>query len=420
MVSDDEALSHLVDEIRHGRCIAFLGAGFSMPVARAWSDLLGAIAGHVSTEEVADQIKALIARGGASNFEIAAQMLEDEFAAEQGKLVHVVRHSLGNPRATTHDDQRLIERTRLLGGIPFSAILTTNFDEHLRGKVLDRTCYAELLRDADQRWLERSFWNKRRPPVLKLHGDLHNEDGITLSRRGYRQRLFNEPGYLNVLRTIFMTKTFLFIGFSFTDAYLNQLRSEALAYLGATPQTLAYAIMPETSPAVRRHYSNHEGVHVFGYEPGAAHDHSFVDTMLAKLHESTNPQRVMGARLKGKRILWNDPSEQNNVRGYAALVEAADGLLEIEIAYSPDEALQKLTAKPYDLVISRWGHHPNRKSDAETLLEGMRKEDLRAPVVIFASRAGIALNREAALKLGVLEYTASWDRLFEVIDRRFC
>lgn len=41
------------------------------------------------------------------------------------------------------------------------------------------------------------------------------------------------------------------------------------------------------------------------------------------------------------------------------------------------------------------------------------------PVVVFASGDHAEENREAALRLGALEYTFTWDGLYAVIDRRF-
>ena len=38
---------------------------------------------------------------------------------------------------------------------------------------------------------------------------------------------------------------------------------------------------------------------------------------------------------------------------------------------------------------------------------------------MFASGSHADENREVALRLGALEYTSSWEVLFEVIDRRF-
>ena len=86
---------------------------------------------------------------------------------------------------------------------------------------------------------------------------------------------------------------------------------------------------------------------------------------------------------------------------------------------APAEAAAKLAAQTYDLVITRWGHHPKSDPDAVVLLEAMRKMDARVPVVVFASGAFAEKNREHAFRLGALEYTSDWETLFEVIDRRF-
>ena len=127
----------------------------------------------------------------------------------------------------------------------------------------------------------------------------------------------------------------------------------------------------------------------------------------------------MGPLLRGRRILWADPSEQNNQFGHRFLHEAAQGLCAIEVARSPAEALARLSTNDYDLVITRWGWHAHRPADGEELLVAMRAADRRVPVVVFASGFKAAENRERALRLGALEYTSSWDALFEAIDRRF-
>jgi hypothetical protein len=418
-----DAHERLVDEIRRGRCIAFLGAGFSAPVCRSWPELLEAITTEVKDASVREQVRSLIARKGGHDYEVAAQILEDAFASDDtARLLDVVRAHTRKRDCSDEDRQRMETRTRLLASIPFSAILTTNFDDVLQGRVLDAETYGDLLREADRRWVEKRFWRKSdRVHVLKLHGDLAGERGITLSRRGYRKRLYAEPGYLNVLRSVFLTKTLLFLGFSFSDGYLNELRSEALAYVGknaATP-TLAYAVIPDLHEAVSAHYAKHEGIHVFSFDSKGPRGFGYVEDFLQELADRTNPAKVMGPRLENRRILWVDPSEQNNARGVAYLRDASRGLCTIDLEPSHASAVARAKDGKYDLVITRWGHHPNRPADAVVLLEGLRREDVRAPVVVFASGAHADVNREAALGLGALEYTSDWETLFEVIDRRF-
>jgi hypothetical protein len=414
----------LVAETRAGRCVAFIGAGFTSPVCRRWSELLSHIAADAPDAGVRDQVDALLQR---REYEIAAQVLEDAFAHDDtAKLLELVRRHTPKPSPTPEERAAMERRKQLLKEIPFAAILTTNFDEELPGSVLDRETYSALVRDADRSLLARRFWirpehDQGRSPILKLHGDLRGDKGITLSRRGYRTRLYSEPGYLNVLRTVFMTKTLLFIGFSFNDAYLNELRSEALAYIGkgADTPTVAYAVLADVHPSVQSHYAKHEGIHVFHYDSKDNTDHGYVDDFLARFHAQTSPAKVMGPRLEGRRILWVDPNDHHNWRGAAYLHDAARGLCTIDLAKSPESALERLETSEYDLVISRWGHQHAGPSDAIRLLEGMRRADRRAPVVVFSSGAFARENREVALRLGALEYTSHWETLFEVIDRRF-
>ena len=417
-----DPMDALASEVIAGRCVAFVGAGFSAAVCRLWSALLAAVATEVKSAEVRAHVEALLAEKNARAYEMAAQILEDAFKnSPTDDLLQALRRHTRRSDVSTADQQRMDRRRALLTEIPFAAILTTNFDDELKGEVLDGSTYATLLRDSGARWVERRFWD-RCSSVLKLHGDLHRGNGVTLSRRGYRTRLYGEPGYLHVLRSVLLTKTVLFLGFSFTDEYLNELRSEVLAYLapeGKTPR-YAYALLEDVPPAMLTHFRDHEAMHVFGYGVPGDTEHRGFDTFLAALHARTNPAALMGRRLENRRILWVDPSTDRNARGRKYLEEATRNLCTIDLAHTPDEALVALTTgAPYDLVITRWGHHPQRPADGATLLEQMRQRDVRVPVVVFASGDHAEENREAALRLGALEYTFTWDALYAVIDRRF-
>lgn len=426
---DTRATADLVRAIVEGRCVAFVGAGFSAPVCRVWSDLLSAVADESRDPATKRHVEALLSERTARAYEMAAQILEDAFRDEpRSALLEALRRHTRRANVDAAAEDVMSRRKKLLTEIPFAAILTTNFDDELSGDVLDIDTYASLLRDEsedqDSRWIARRFWDRKQTAmVLKLHGDLHRGAGITLSRRGYRARLYAEPGYLHVLRSVLLTKTVLFLGFSFTDEYLNELRSEVLAYLaprGKTPR-YAYALVNDCTPAMRDHYRDHEAMHVFNYDSSEHRDHSGFESFLATLHRRTNPDAIMGERLKGKRILWVDPNEHHNWQGRQHLERATLGLCTIDLASSPEEALGCLQdrARSYDLVISRWGHHERRDADAVRLLAAIRAEDIRVPVVVFASGHYARDNRELAFRLGALEYTSSWKNLFAVIERRF-
>jgi hypothetical protein len=66
------------------------------------------------------------------------------------------------------------------------------------------------------------------PPVFHAHGTLMRPVFTKLS---YRQLIHDSPTFMPFLRALLTTKTLLFMGFSFSDEYLEELRSQCLALL---------------------------------------------------------------------------------------------------------------------------------------------------------------------------------------------
>lgn len=78
---------------------------------------------------------------------------------------------------------------------------------------------------------------KFRVPIIQLHGRIDERNTIVCSRNGYRKLLNQVPGYMEFLRTVMASCTILYIGFSFSDGYLNDLRSQVLAMLDGQVST---------------------------------------------------------------------------------------------------------------------------------------------------------------------------------------
>src|SRR5207244_3344794 len=136
-------LDRLSEEIRAGRCVAFVGAGFSIPAFRkTWKDLVCSIAKNAP--DVGEAVLPLLSSTAwtSADLEAAAQMLQD---------------GLGDPELRRHLERELsldgaplpeAMRTRLdlMRTIPFEAVLTTNFDTLLVGSTPSPRAFADLLR----------------------------------------------------------------------------------------------------------------------------------------------------------------------------------------------------------------------------------------------------------------------------------
>jgi CheY-like chemotaxis protein len=264
--------------------------------------------------------------------------------------------------------------------------------------------------------------------VVKLHGDAAADPprDVVITRRDYRQLLYQDSAYTTFLRSVLATTTVLYLGFSFTDAYLNELRSEILALLdyrgGDVP--VAYAVLNDVDPAEADYLRAHEGVEVLPYDSAGGTDFSGFDDYLRSIHHATSPKYLLGRLLAGKRLLWAD-STKDAEHGTRLLDEASrlSGGVGVEIVDGPDEALDRLASAEYDLVITRFGYAEAVDSEgrefslAEQLITEMHRRGPRAPVIVFASREHADENKRTALRLGAIDYTFSWEGLFRTIER---
>lgn len=422
---------HLAREIADGNCVAFVGAGFSAAAKLPdWTTLLRKLADAAACRAEVD--RALKEHEGAEGRYLAAQLIEDRL--ERDEMVEGLRRELVGERGETME-----RRLALLRRIPFRVILTTNFDNLLDGEVASEATYVSALRPRGHRWWEEQFW--REPErgggalVLKLHGDLAQaRERVVLTRRDYRRRLYQDAGYQAFLRGILATRTVLYLGFSFTDAYLSELRSEVLSLLdfhaGADP--VAYAVVADAPPELQDFYREHEGIEVLGYSSAAKTDFSGFDRWLEAIADATSPRRRFARLFAGRRVLWLDPHPENNAivqRFFDAIARERQGLAPVEVVEvaRAEQACMALreardAARPFDLVISHWGEHEQAECGGERLANGprllklMRREDLRAPVVVFSTPHELARRRKLALSLGARAYCYSFQALFRELE----
>ena len=425
----------LREEIVSGNCVAFVGAGFSAPLVPDWPELVRDLAASLGQEASIGRILGERDKPRSDALEAAAQMLRD---TDPEAFLRELRERLGRDALLRGIEEggRMERRLRYLENVPFASILTTNFDGLLEGRTPGGEVYWNALRPRAHRWWEARFWDRGRrgPDVVKLHGDVDAGDlhGLVFSRRDYRKRLYQAASYTSFLRSMMARFTVLYLGFSFTDAYVNELRSEVLSIFGDDARApIAYAVLPNVPEDYVEYLRVHEGIEVLGYVHTPGDEHEGFDRWLAAIHAETNPTEQLGRRLAGKRILWVDPKPANNVygesflRNAAARADDAEELWEIDKVPTWAAAVDALEAIPYDLVITHWGWRKAETPEGavcpvgQRLLMEMRERDLRAPVVVFSTADFAVPNRRDALRLGAREYLSRWSELFREIAELF-
>jgi len=426
----------LIESIHAGNCVAFLGAGFSIPAGLpGWGELLSGMATHEKVPvEVRAHVLHLVEGGSAHSLDQAAQTLEDLLGRKT--FAELLREPLQEARI----EGEMQDRLRWITGIPFRAILTTNFDGILDGSPPMPRSFRRVLRPKRYRWWDPRFWDGKKSgaKVVKLHGDVAQSGGVgqggaVITRLDYRRLLYENPSYATFLKSIMSTTTVLYLGFSFVDAYLNELRSEVLSLLGKSPgqAPIAYAVINDLPQLTRRHYFDHEGVEILHYDSHNGTDFSGFNRILESLHHATNPVFRFARLLDDKRVLWIDKSPKNNAYIHWLLSRItevhATSRFDLTLAETAAEGLNLIekaaaAGRPFDLVITHWGYREcddgaERVSCAEKVLLEMRRNDLFAPVLIFSMKKDADARKKRALSLGAQAYTFTFDMLLRSMER---
>ncbi len=401
----------LKSAILRGRCIAFVGAGFAMPVVPTWGALLQRIG------EGLDSPVTLPAQPTAFQFEAIGQGLQDEArkrAPDEWKKR--VRAALDEAAAASDQRPGLAARSKWLRSIPFKAILTTNFDSSLSGAATNLETYWNVLRnEVSPGWqlqdgLDTEFGE---PPIIKLHGDVDQAGAeLVFSRADYRQLIYGDGNYANFVRAVFAGYTLLFLGVSFTDAYLNELRSEVLNLLhrqGREGVPWGYAIQINTSPQLVEFFEKHESIRTL-----PAKDPAEFDEWLESIARATSVEGRLSTLLEGKTIVWVDASRENNVRG-RALFERCGATVHHLLS---ENALDDSHAKA-DLLITQFGHDAGGRHRALGVLDKVSGWRDRPPVIVFAAAGSpdeVRANRSVCLRHGAFEYATQWNELYAFIE----
>lgn len=220
----------LISDIAQGRCLPFVGAGFSKN-ATLPSDL--------SMPDWAELTRILQKDAGTpagTEATVVAQRYEHRFGRVQ--LIEVVREALHPERARPGKAHRAFVQ------LPFDTIYTTNFD------LLLEDAYVEATRPF------RSLVGELQLPfhagqiassIIKMHGDLRHEENIVITKNDYDQFMERYPVIATHLSAMLITRTPLFLGYSLSDPDFENIRRIVRSRLGVF-ERMAYVIQFDVPP----------------------------------------------------------------------------------------------------------------------------------------------------------------------------
>ncbi|HBB86831.1 MAG TPA: hypothetical protein DC047_04380 [Blastocatellia bacterium] len=116
------------------------------------------------------------------------------------------------------EENELTENHRILARLPISTYWTTNYDNLIENALKEANKRADVKYEVEQIFNTRP---KRDAVVYKMHGDVSLPARAILTKQDYEKYPMTHEPFLSALTGDLTTKTFLFIGFSFTDPNLD-------------------------------------------------------------------------------------------------------------------------------------------------------------------------------------------------------
>ncbi len=212
------SFNHFFEEF--GRAIndhdaaVFAGAGLSVPAGfKTWPALLADVASDLGLEIDRETDLLALAQFHVNERRVRSrlnQLLSDEFSG-------------GEPT----------DNHRLIASLPIETVWTTNYDHliekafELAGKRYDAKVTVPNLATTVR---------GRDVTIYKMHGDVAQPQDAVLTKEDYELFGLTREPFINGLKGDLVNKTFLFLGFSFTDPNMDYVLGRIRALLGQNPR----------------------------------------------------------------------------------------------------------------------------------------------------------------------------------------
>lgn len=192
-------------EINEDNAAIFAGAGLSAPAGFVdWLELLRPVAEELQLD--IEKENDLIA-------------IAQYHFNEQGNNRHTLNQLLIEKLDISSDPT---DNHRILARLPISVYWTTNYDQLIENSLRE----AGKIPDVKYVTAHLATTKTRRDAVVyKMHGDIQHPHEAILIRDDYEKYHLSHGAFINALSGDLVSKTFLFIGFSFTDPNLNYILS---------------------------------------------------------------------------------------------------------------------------------------------------------------------------------------------------
>ncbi|MBO9497348.1 SIR2 family protein [Thalassotalea sp. G20_0] len=195
----------IVEELSNENVAVFAGAGLSAPAGFVnWAQLLEPIAEELGLDTSKER-----------DLVSLAQYHCNDNSANRSKLNQLLIEEFSKDAQST-------ETHKILSRLPIRDYWTTNYDKLIEKTLIDYGRKPDVKHTVEQL----AHTKPRRDAVIyKMHGDVDHPSDAILTKDDYESYHVEMQPFLSALSGDLVSKTFIFIGFSFTDPNLDYILS---------------------------------------------------------------------------------------------------------------------------------------------------------------------------------------------------
>lgn len=225
----------LIDDLARQRVALFLGSGVSASAKtrrgtriRQWGPFLSDTAKRLRAGPLKNAVRKAIRDG---DFLVACELIKLGLGDSWKSTINDEYQTVGEPSALH----------RAILGLKQRVYVTTNFDKLIESaldSVDQSSTHHPMVIVGPDKDAFRLFRDNQGRYVVKLHGTIDHPETLIFSKSDYASRAFANAAYSEFLRTLLLSYTVVFIGFSMTDPAI----------------ALSMEMNANFFPAVRPHY----------------------------------------------------------------------------------------------------------------------------------------------------------------------
>lgn len=210
-IPEEQFVREFTKELHSRNAAAFIGAGFSMSAGYVnWHELLKGVVTDLGLDPQKEH-----------DLVSVAQYSVNKAGGNKNALTRTILHNIGVAKKPTKGHE-------ILAGLPIHTFWTTNYDKLIETSLEDAKKIPDVKHKLEQL---STTWPNRDAVVYKMHGDVGDPTNAVICKDDYERYPFKMGQFASLLKGDLIEKTFLFLGFSFTDPNIDFILSRVRAVL---------------------------------------------------------------------------------------------------------------------------------------------------------------------------------------------